>query len=230
MISYVYRIGFPSGHYYIGVKKGTPESTTTYYGSPKRNKWMWDEFPVVCKEILWVTDTFKKALDVEKSVLIGLDYSQDPLNLNFNCGGHIPAMSGKDHPMFGVNRSGELNPFFGRSHSEETKNRIAEKRKGTRHTEESKSKIRENHASLTDSEWSSKMSAAFKGKPKSEAQKQWLSENRKGEKNPFFGRKHSLESLEKMHPQVKCEHCGKEMNKGNYKRWHGDNCKMKKND
>ena len=27
---------------------------------------------------------------------------------------------------------------------------------------------------------------------------------------------------------VTCNHCNKRMNNGNYKRWHGDNCKNKK--
>jgi hypothetical protein len=34
--------------------------------------------------------------------------------------------------------------------------------------------------------------------------------------------------LNVMNETVLCEHCGKETNKGNYKRWHGDNCKPRK--
>lgn len=36
--------------------------------------------------------------------------------------------SGKNHPMYGVSRCGEDNPFFGRTHSEESKRKISETR------------------------------------------------------------------------------------------------------
>jgi len=32
---------------------------------------------------------------------------------------------------------------------------------------------------------------------------------------------------DKIHERVECEYCGKEMNKSNLKRWHGDKCKSK---
>ena len=44
----------------------------------------------------------------------------------------------------------------------------------------------------------------------SEEQKQKIRESSKGE-NAF-----------------ECPHCGKRVGKGNYTRWHGDNCKFKK--
>lgn len=37
--------------------------------------------------------------------------------------------------------SGENNPFYGKKHTEETKRKISEKKKGSKHTEESKKKI-----------------------------------------------------------------------------------------
>ena len=39
-------------------------------------------------------------------------------------------VSGENHPMFGVHRYGENNPFYGHKHSEETKRKIAESRAG----------------------------------------------------------------------------------------------------
>jgi hypothetical protein len=54
--------------------------------------------------------------------------------------------------------------------------------------------------------------------------------SRKHKDNPFYGKKHSdetrsmlskkLKGLEK----VKCVYCGKETNKGNHAKWHGNNC------
>ncbi len=40
--------------------------------------------------------------------------------------------SGKGNGMWGVNRSGEKNTFYGKKHSEETKRKISEKKKGQR--------------------------------------------------------------------------------------------------
>ena len=58
--------------------------------------------------------------------------------------------------------------------------------------------------------------------------------NMTGEKNHFFGKKHSeqkrkeiSEATKAATPDIECEHCGKLANTGNYKRWHGDNCKLK---
>jgi hypothetical protein len=56
-----------------------------------------------------------------------------------------------------------------------------------------------------------------------------------GEKNGFFGKKHTEEqrkkkSAEKLAaPKIKCYHCNKEVDSMNYARWHGDKCKHKEN-
>lgn len=39
-------------------------------------------------------------------------------------------VSGENHPMFGVHRNGKDNPFYGHKHTDETKRKIAEARKG----------------------------------------------------------------------------------------------------
>lgn len=41
------------------------------------------------------------------------------------------------------------------------------------------------------------------------------------------GRVQSQETIEKRILYVVCEHCGKEVDKGNHTRWHGDKCKHK---
>jgi hypothetical protein len=93
-------------------------------------------------------------------------------------------------------------------------------------------------------------------KPKSEEHKRKISESNKkvdrwwtrGENNPNFGKKKSDEERkamsdrrmgQKLSPEMlaqrrqslaakkkSCEHCGKLLDVTNYKRWHGDNCKM----
>jgi hypothetical protein len=67
-----------------------------------------------------------------------------------------------------------------------------------------------------------------------------------GKNNPFFGKNHSIETLEKLRkpkskehieklrnvlkskPKVKCPYCSKELDELNAKKWHFDNCKYKK--
>jgi len=44
-----------------------------------------------------------------------------------------------------------------------------------------------------------------------------------GELNPNFGVKEAADHLNVI--DHKCEHCGLVTNKGNYRRWHGGNCK-----
>lgn len=85
----------------------------------------------------------------------------------------------------------------------------------------------------------------------SEEQKRKQSEKMKGRyignNNPFFGKTHSIETLEKLKKpkskehiekirtimknkiKLKCPHCSKEVDTLNANRWHFDNCKMKLN-
>jgi hypothetical protein len=66
-----------------------------------------------------------------------------------------------------------------------------------------------------------------------------------GESNPFYGKKHSVETVNKLRKpksaehvekikqrmisrsKVTCHHCNKEVDQLNAKRWHFDNCKMR---
>lgn len=48
---------------------------------------------------------------------------------------------GKNNPMYGSARYGELNPFFGKKHSKETKMKLAEGRIGTKASDEVKAKL-----------------------------------------------------------------------------------------
>lgn len=63
----------------------------------------------------------------------------------------------ENHPMFGTHRCGEDNPFYGKKHSVETKNKISKANKerfskennpmfGKHHTEETRKKMSEHHA------------------------------------------------------------------------------------
>lgn len=76
--------------------------------------------------------------------------------------------------LMSVNRKGENNSFYGKKHNEETKKKISESKKGK-------------------TAWNK----GIPGEKKSEHIKQILSEKLSGEKNPFYGKKHTEESKRK---------------------------------
>ncbi len=88
-----------------------------------------------------------------------------------------------------------------------------------------------------------KISEANKGKKSGSKHHQY---GKTGELNPFYGKKHSEETREKLselgklkvgdknpmfgrkHKRYECPHCGKLVSKHMMTRYHGDNCKLKK--
>jgi len=74
-------------------------------------------------------------------------------------------------------------------HSEETKRKLSEAKKGKTHTEETKKKISKIH----------------KGKTISNETKIKISESMKGENNPFYGKKHTPENIIKISESMKGE-------------------------
>lgn len=96
----------------------------------------------------------------------------------------------------------------GRTQSEEEKRKKSESTKGKPKSEEHSKKI----------------GKALKGKAKSEEHKQKLSEARMGIKCDHTSKRNS----EMNSKRFKCEHCSRDIGGwANYKRFHGDNCKMK---
>jgi group I intron endonuclease len=91
-------------------------------------------------------------------------------------------------------------------YSKETLEKWSEQRKGRKLSTDAKIKL-------------SKFNA---GKKVSEETKRKMSVSHKGKNNPMFN-KSAWEPINKI--RKKCEFCGKEMNIGNYKRWHGEKCK-----
>lgn len=87
---------------------------------------------------------------------------------------------------------GEENPFYGKTHSAETRHVLSEKAKqrigelnpffGRQHTEESKKKIAKAN---NGRKWTTEM-------------RKLRSENQKGDKNPFYGKRHSDETKQKI--------------------------------
>ena len=79
---------------------------------------------------------------------------------------------------------GEKNPFYGKHHTEESKQKMSEKHKGKGHP--------------TSKDTREKISKANKGRSFSEEHKKHLSESRKGEKNHRYGKHCSEETKRKL--------------------------------
>lgn len=113
----------------------------------------------------------------------------------------------------------------GKKRSDEVKRNISEATKG---------RVSHNKGKKFSEESCKKMSDSAKGKVISEQQRQktkkWMLEN-----NPFKGKKHTEETkqiIKDKHPskiKMSCEYCNRELDLPNYKRYHGDKCKLKQN-
>jgi hypothetical protein len=115
----------------------------------------------------------------------------------------------------------------GRKRSEESKKKMSEARKGIEPWNKGKTNI-------YSEETKRKISETLKGKTHSEEFKKKMSEVTKGENNPFYGKTHSEETKRKIseakkgkkQEKIKCPHCNRFFDPGNYKQWHGKNCKL----
>lgn len=112
--------------------------------------------------------------------------------------------SGKNNPMYGIR--GEAHHAFGKTWTDEHRKNASESHKGQIRTLESRLK----------------QSESTKGRKQTE---EHIAKRIK------FGRLQKEESKNKIRqsilsmPKHTCEHCGFTTTKGNYKRWHGVNCK-----
>lgn len=117
---------------------------------------------------------------------------------------------------------------------------------GKRHSEETKQKMRISQKGKSigrklSIETKAKISKAQKGKSKpsfSEQHKRNISLNHhdvSGSNNPMYDKRHSEETINLLSEKAKnrkkyeCPHCSMLVTAGNFKRWHGDNCKMRIN-
>jgi 5-methylcytosine-specific restriction endonuclease McrA len=118
--------------------------------------------------------------------------------------------SGEGNPRYGVR--GKDHPSFGKLASSETKQKQSIAHSGKSRSLESRQKQSE--------------------KTKGRTQSMEHIKNRSGENHPGYGKPLDVDRKEKIRqgvlnmPLHTCEHCSKITTKGNYKRWHGNNCKL----
>lgn len=108
--------------------------------------------------------------------------------------------------------------------SEDTKVKMSKSFTGRVFSKEHRKKISESRTGICASdETKVKMSDAHKGVPRPASFSEKMSVLMKGENNPMYGKVSHRKGIKD--EQIQCENCGKFVNKGNYNRWHGSNCK-----
>lgn len=187
----IYRVtNLLNNKYYIGMHR-TTNPNDGYLGSgiaikKAIKKYGRENFS---KEVLFVFETEKEMQDKEKEI-VNEDVVNDPMSYNMTQGGkgswsHID-VSGEKNPNFGkaiwkkgktqeeiveINKKraspGEANGMYGKTHTDETKQKIIDANKKWSETDEGKAVIKKRAAAS---------SKRMKGVPKSEEQKRKMSE------------------------------------------------------
>jgi hypothetical protein len=133
--------------------------------------------------------------------------------------------------------SGENNPMYGRTHTEEAKRAISKKNVGKKLTEQQIAKQIESQtgrkrAPFTD-EWRANLSASKQGKNNNRFGVEVSRETRRKIGDKIRGRKQtdeeklvrSLANKGKTREKLLCPHCTQLISVNTYPRWHGNNCR-----
>lgn len=135
----VYKRTSPSGKVYIGLTSGTMDfragvngykyKSCTYFWSAIE-KYGWNNFT---HEILFDDLTFDEACEKEKEMIAFYRSNEREFGYNLTdggqgCSGHSPSQELKD--MWSEMYTGEGNPFYGKKHTAEVKNKISNTNKG----------------------------------------------------------------------------------------------------
>ena len=147
----------PNKKYYLGKHKGSPDDTYTHSST------VWESFtkstiPDGVRRRILAYGTDEEMTKLEYNIL--LNRKQKCWDRYYNVSAGWPLLfdnSGPNHPLYGRKHSEETrkkqsevkkginNPNYGRKHSEETRKKLSEANKGRKHSEESKKKMREWH-------------------------------------------------------------------------------------
>jgi len=212
--------------YYVGsrTRKGcTPaELGTKYFTSSKKVAPLWEGNPGNIE----IVEVFQCASNHDALILEDLIIKEQALKssafLNIGRGGHQWNFSGVTY-----------------QHSEDTKKKISESNKGKPQSQEKRDKLRLSRIGKVpynkgktgvqqhSEEAREKMSLARKGVAPSEFCRLRGIEFHTGKKKTDEHNRKNSEA-QKRRPKLQCEHCLDWLDVGNYKRWHGDNCRLEK--
>lgn len=223
--------------FYIGIGKNEDRA----YSTANRNE-KWYSIVDECGfnvEIIYKDISKEKASEIEKKLIseygrVGIE--EDGILVNIHSGGyggwdHIDS-SGENNPMFGIS----VRDIFVEKYGYDLGNRLydesrmeagrktSKKLKGVKKTEEHKKNLSLSKLDFYENETPEEK----------EKRREYISQymrNANIQRSDEYKKKMSetIKSVShKIHKKVQCEHCGKEMNPTNLKRWHGDNCKLKK--
>jgi len=200
MNTYLYRIdNIVTKEFYLGVRSCTCEiEKDPYMGSSSA----WNKIYIkenkdnLVKTIVSIHEDRAIANSAESDLIE--QFILDPLCVNR----YIPkyykefmrrTVSEETRKLQSINNTGENNPFFGKTHTEEYKKKKAEERLGSKSSKETKAKL----SKINTGEGN-----GFYGRKHTEEYKQAKSAERKGkftgESNAFFGKTHSPETLKIM--------------------------------
>jgi hypothetical protein len=138
--------------------------------------------------------------------------------------------------------SGENNPMFGKTHTDEVKKRISEANTGAKNGAKkpdarrkiTESKLGKKRDTFSE-EWIANLSAAHSGEGNGMFGKNHSEDTKQKQREKAIGRKQSEETKRKKADAVRgskrekkrCSHCNQLVAVNGYARWHGDNCKHK---
>jgi hypothetical protein len=211
MIHYIYKLVHTNGRYYIG-RHTTKNLDDGYMGSGKWPRSIKNK-QELSKKILSYYDSTDELLEAEKSLLtehvgkrLCMNFNNNPVG--FSSGELNPAKTEKER-LRKLKQIRELNPMFGKTHSDTSKKQMSESRKDK-------------------PTWNKGMSGV---KTSDKGQTAWNKGIHTGHQS-FTGKTHSAESIMLMkekhanRQRITCPHCNKNIDKPNYSRYHGDKCKF----
>lgn len=220
---YVYKItNKTNNQIYVGVRScdTMPELDTKYIGSGSRITYAIRKYGVsnFDKEILQTFES-RELANIKEAEIVDLNFVLRPDTYNIRLGGHNGPLSEDTKRMISKSRMGT--PAWN---------------KGIPRTEKEKELMSVNRIGIA---------AWNKGIPRTSEEKLKMSKSHTGKTSPFKGKSHSPESLAKLSNKIvtqemkskmskacknqtrhTCPHCNILTTAGNYKRWHGDNCKF----
>jgi len=179
------------------------------------------------KEIIEECTSFEHLIDREEYWLNYYDASNNPLFYNLQNSGKGVRLIGERNGRYGTGHlyAGELSHMYGKSLSQETKNKIGNSNRGKTRTDDVRKKLSDaNRRRKHSQETRKKMSESQKGKVFSEEHRRKLSDAKQGDKHPNFGKKFTIETRKKISESgskgyIVCLHGNYKNNKYKMKEW-----------